>query len=1307
MKKIFKRKLKMEYDDEKYGIPWNTKLAKKTRGGDQDINIFKEFSEHERVYMCSHIYGGSCAKLKKKAAVYKDGAIVIDEIETPDLLLRFFIEILSNATDNVIKSRTEGVNTECIVITMSKNTISIENGGLPIPIAPLPSWDKKGVFGTPVDMIFGTIGSGSNLDSEYERHTAGTNGIGAKLTNIFSIRFTVECGDNIRGVHQIVEWRRNMMTKVQSTCTPEYVKRKGKWILNGEPYTGPNFTKITYTLDFRKFDQDCYTENDLNLFKKLAIDSSFAVKVPIVFNDERFDFRDIDVLAKLVGGEDYKNRIVIHQLSNEDKELHRDTDKKEITRMIKHGEITPYLEICMICKPGAGFDTSYTNGVYNKNGGVHTNEAYKVILDAIKKLAKEDKSLGVSELEIKLDIRFLKANAILILNFKCVDADFDSQMKYKLDKPTPKISLSLENVNHIRKWKIFEVMYNAFSGKKVVSKKRFLSENFVDANFVGKPGYETTLLLCEGGSAGNYIDEYILEAGRIIAKNTGKDINGRDVMAKLNLTGKIRNISGMENQKIDMQNPNRANIFVTFMNVMGLVDGVDYETEEGMETLRYKKCIIMVDADNDGSHILCLFINFLYRRFPSFLKSGKFLWVYTPIIRAINNERTIKRFYTQREYSDWLSKNKSKRHIPHYFKGLASASPEQAREDARLSPNVVLWFDKEADIYLNIAFDKIRGSSEKRKEWILKFKNGIDRIIVKNRDFDGENVSFCKISDLVNTKLVEYSLETLPRCIPYKDDQLKHSIRILISWMLKLYNFGKGNKKSERFEHLAAGASEAYKYHHASFILMKVAAKLSHNFAGSNNLPFITVDSMTGSREFGGHNAGAPRYTHGRLNWWVKYLIKEEFFKLVEKNIVEGVECEPKMIPIFLPISLINETRGVSSGWSTRLRSYHPKDVLTWIYRYISGKRVFPMIPWFKGFTGNVTLEYKKRIKKPSKKLTKKGKKDDDDESDDEKEESDEESESESESEQEEEEEEEDEQEEGREETKNDKPQKKKILVLKIEGEYEIIRQYKKEIVVKQEDPENYGKFKKVKVSELFTDFIVNEVPIGIIPNNLMLEIAKKCDEPPKSRPKDSDSPCYFFEGYRGKFNPEDIGMVYRCKMTNINLISSEGIPITYDNIYQVLVDYCENMKELFEKHKRVKMQSLEDKIEEFTQKAFLIKKTIDKEWTHIKKPRDQVKRDLKEFKILYDVFNSIKGDQYTDEGYQELVRQVEELNNELEEMRNKPSTETWKEYLREFSDELDKREEYQKLEKHNYPFVFCDVNDLTTGKILSPYPLE
>ena len=46
------------------------------------------------------------------------------------------------------------------------------------------------------EMIFGHLLTGSNYDDNEKRLGGGRNGYGAKLANIFSRKFIVECGDS-------------------------------------------------------------------------------------------------------------------------------------------------------------------------------------------------------------------------------------------------------------------------------------------------------------------------------------------------------------------------------------------------------------------------------------------------------------------------------------------------------------------------------------------------------------------------------------------------------------------------------------------------------------------------------------------------------------------------------------------------------------------------------------------------------------------------------------------------------------------------------------------------------------------------------------------------------------------------------------------------------------------------------------------------------------------------------------------------------------------------------------------------------
>lgn len=77
-----------------------------------------------------------------------------------------------------------------VTISKEKGYISVLNNGEGIPVA----MHKEHKIYVP-ELIFGHLLTGSNYDDEEERTTGGRNGYGAKLTNIFSKKFIIECAD--------------------------------------------------------------------------------------------------------------------------------------------------------------------------------------------------------------------------------------------------------------------------------------------------------------------------------------------------------------------------------------------------------------------------------------------------------------------------------------------------------------------------------------------------------------------------------------------------------------------------------------------------------------------------------------------------------------------------------------------------------------------------------------------------------------------------------------------------------------------------------------------------------------------------------------------------------------------------------------------------------------------------------------------------------------------------------------------------------------------------------------------------------
>ena len=101
-------------------------------------------------------------------------------------LYKIFDEILVNAADHKQRD-TKGMTQLRVEVDRTTGRISVHNNGKGIPVE---MHKEHGVY-VP-ELIFGHLLSGSNFDDGQKKVTGGRNGFGAKLTNIFSLEFTIE-----------------------------------------------------------------------------------------------------------------------------------------------------------------------------------------------------------------------------------------------------------------------------------------------------------------------------------------------------------------------------------------------------------------------------------------------------------------------------------------------------------------------------------------------------------------------------------------------------------------------------------------------------------------------------------------------------------------------------------------------------------------------------------------------------------------------------------------------------------------------------------------------------------------------------------------------------------------------------------------------------------------------------------------------------------------------------------------------------------------------------------------------------------
>ena len=612
--------------------------------------------------------------LKGLEAVRKRPGMYIGDTDDGTGLHHMVYEVVDNSIDEALAGYCKKI--EVIINSNSSITVKDDGRGIPVDIHKI---EKKSA----AEVIMTQLHAGGKFDHDSYKVSGGLHGVGVSVVNALSETLKLEIYRD--GKKHFIEFRDG------NSISPLKVIGKTK-------DTG---TQITFVPSKEIFSSIKFVPS---IIHKRMKELAFLNKgIRIIIEDHS---------SKKIKTTNYKFDGGILEFAN-------DLDEKKDKLTNKNGNLIFKKPIYIEGKKGnidvecalqwnASYSEntfSYTNNIFQKDGGTHLLGFRSALTRVINKYAGELNLLKKNKLSISGDD--VKEGLTCVLSIKMPDPKFSSQTKDKLVSSeirnivetivNERLSLWFDQNPSISKIVLAKII-QAAQARDVARKARETVRRKGALELTGLPG---KLADCQNSSQDG-TELFIVEGDS--AGGSAKQGRNREFQAVLPLRGKILNTYvDTTNSKKNGENEIRtktlskmisSNEIMTLINALGL-DPKDDEID--IKNLRYGKVIIMTDADVDGSHIRALLLTFFNNKpFNKLIKNGNIYLAQPPLFKINkggkityikdekelekfinNNSKELKKFKKgSKEFQKYYSQEKSKLNIQR-FKGLGEMNPDE------------------------------------------------------------------------------------------------------------------------------------------------------------------------------------------------------------------------------------------------------------------------------------------------------------------------------------------------------------------------------------------------------------------------------------------------------------------------------------------------------------------------------------------------------------------------------------------------------------------------------------------------------
>ena len=360
---------------------------------------------------------------------------------------------------------------------------------------------------------------------------------------------------------------------------------------------------------------------------------------------------------------------------------------------------------------------SFVNNISTIEGGYHETGFHNGLLKSVNDYARANGFLKAKDAAFIADD--VKEGLTAVLTVQMNNVQFEGQTKTKLGNPEVKLPVEQAVCEGLAKLMAERGSKAVFD--KIAQKAKFAADDRIKhraerdvakaasendgLNLVGK------LAACSGRNP-EMNELFIVEGDS--AGGTAKQARMRQYQSILPLRGKPLNVQ----KKTALQALQNEEL-----KTLTSAIGAGFNRSFDVEKSKYKKVIILSDADQDGMHIRCILLTFFFKYMRELVNAG-YVYIGMPPLYKVYKKDVVEYAYDDKELDEKIKKV-GKGYSLQRYKGLGEMSADQLWEttmDPATRNLIQVTIDdaaEAADVIDMLMGDKVEG----RKEFLAKNAN--------------------------------------------------------------------------------------------------------------------------------------------------------------------------------------------------------------------------------------------------------------------------------------------------------------------------------------------------------------------------------------------------------------------------------------------------------------------------------------------------------------------------------------------------------------------------------------------------------